>query len=213
MKNMKPQTFMEILGSERASAIIRTDKQETAAKAMDAAIRGGFRIVEFTLTIPGAFELISEFSKRPDIVVGAGTVLTIEDARKSRQSGAHFLVSPVVDEIVIREAHSLELAVIPGTQTPTEMWKAHQLGAQCQKLFPAPGTGPEYVRSTLAPMPFLKLVPTNGITLENAAEYLRAGAFAVGFVKALFDADDLRSGNFDRTRDRAAQCLASIRNR
>lgn len=207
---MEPDEFLTFLSREKASAIIRTSNQRVAASAMEAAVRGGFRIIEFTLTVPGALELITDFSKREGLVVGAGTVLTVEDARKSVAAGASFLVSPVVDEAVIREATNLEVAAMPGTSTPTEMLLAHRAGAQLQKLFPAPAGGPAFVSSVLAPLPFLRIVPTNGIDENNAADYLRAGAFAVGFVKALFDPDDLRNEHYDNIEDRARKLKAAV---
>ena len=136
---MIPDQFLKLLWEERASAILRTNKHEAALHAMNAAIAGGFRVVEFTLTIPGALDLISEFAKKPDIVVGAGTVLTVQQAREAHLRGASFLVSPVMDEKVIQESLALGMAVMPGTHTPTEMYQAHRLGAQLQKLFPASG--------------------------------------------------------------------------
>jgi Entner-Doudoroff aldolase len=208
---MKPQEFVNFLSQEKASAIIRTSNQKTAASAMEAAVRGGFRIVEFTLTVPGALELISDFSKRDGLVVGAGTVLTVEDARKSVDAGARFLVSPVYDEVVIKEATNLEVASMPGCSTPTEMLLAHRAGAQLQKLFPAPANGPAFVSSVLAPLPFLKIVPTNGIDENNAADYLKAGAFAVGFVKALFDPDDLRNERYDKIEQLAKKMKAAVK--
>ncbi len=202
--------FLKLLWEERASAILRTNNHEAAAKAMDAAVRGGFRIIEFTLTIPGALDLISEFSKRSDIVVGAGTVLTIQEAREAHLRGASFLVSPVVDEKVIQEGLSMGIAVMPGTHTPTEMYLAHRSGAQLQKLFPAPAGGPEYVRACLGPMPFLRIVPTNGVGLNNAADYFRAGVYAVGFVKDLFAPEDIQSGRFDRIEEKARALKAAV---
>jgi 2-dehydro-3-deoxyphosphogluconate aldolase/(4S)-4-hydroxy-2-oxoglutarate aldolase len=202
---MKAEEFVQFLGAEKCSAIIRTSNQQVAANAMEAAARGGFRILEFTLTIPGAFELIAEFAKKPDVVVGAGTVLSVEDARKAGKLGASFLVSPVVDEQLLRESRELGLALMPGTFTPTEMWNAHRFGAPLVKLFPAPAGGPGFVSAVLGPMPFLKIVPTNGIDEMNAADYLRAGSYAVGFVKSLFEPDDLREKNYNRIEERARQ--------
>src|SRR5690349_17988428 len=101
---MTPTDFVAVLRESRASAIVRTSSKDSAAKAMDAAIRGGFRVCEFTLTVPNAFDLIREFSSRPNVIIGAGTVLTPEDARLAVQAGAKFLVSPIVDEQVITAA-------------------------------------------------------------------------------------------------------------
>lgn len=206
---MTPDTFVERLGHEKASAILRTDNQEKAAKAMDAAIRGGFRIIEFTLTIPGVFELVQDYSCREGLVVGTGTVMDAAQAQKSVEAGARFLVSPVVDKIVIGAANELGVASMPGTHTPTEMLRAHRAGAQLCKLFPCPHGGPDWVRAVLGPMPFLKIVPTNGADQYNAGEWIAAGAFAAGFVAPLFVASDIAAGNWDAIEERARQCIAA----
>jgi len=177
---------------------------------MEAALVGGFEVIEFTLTTPGALDLIGEFSRRPGIVVGAGTVLTDDDARLAVEAGARFLVSPVVDETVIDAAKTLGVAMMPGTHTPTEMLRAHRAGAQLQKLFPAPGIGAPYVKACLGPMPFLRIVPTSGVNETNAATYLQAGAFAVGFVAPLFDPHDVAAGRFDRIEQRARTLLEAV---
>lgn len=210
MPTLQPSEFVAAFRTAKASAILRTDSTQVARDAMEAAVRGGFRIIEFTLTIPGALSLVREFSSRPGLVVGTGTVLTSDDAREAVAAGAQFLVSPVVDPLVIQEAHRFNVAVMPGCATPTEMLLAHRLGAPLQKLFPAPGNGPQWVQQTVGPLPFLHIVPTAGVTLENAAAYLKAGSHAVGFVSSLFDASDLASGRFDAIADRARAMLAAI---
>jgi len=206
---VKPQAFVERYGREKASAILRVDDQEKAALAMEAAIRGGFTIVEFTLTIPGVYDLLREFSQREDLVVGAGTVMDEHQARQSVAAGARFLVSPVVDESVIATAEELEVACMPGCHTPTEMLRAHRAGAQLCKLFPAPAGGPSWVRSVLGPMPFLRIVPTNGVDEGNAGEWIAAGAFAVGFVASLFEPADIAAERWDAIEERARRCLAA----
>jgi 2-dehydro-3-deoxyphosphogluconate aldolase/(4S)-4-hydroxy-2-oxoglutarate aldolase len=206
-----PETFVERFGREKASAILRTDDTEKAAQAMEAAIRGGFTVVEFTLTIPGVFDLVREFSQREGLVVGTGTVMEEHEARQSVAAGARFLVSPVVDERVIAAANELEVACMPGCHTPTEMLRAHRAGAQLCKLFPAPGGGPAWVKSVLGPMPYLKIVPTNGVDEHNAGEWIAAGAFAVGFVATLFDPADLAAGRWDAIEARARRCLTAAR--
>ena len=207
---MTPEGFVELLGRLRASAILRTSLGEAAAPAMEAAVRGGFGIVEFTLNTPGALDRIAEFSSREGLVVGAGTVLSVDEARAAVRHGARFLVSPVVDEAVIEEGRLLGVCVLAGCHTPTEMLRAHRAGVRVQKLFPAPSAGPDYVRACLGPLPFLRIVPTSGVTGENARAWLDAGCFAVGFVNSLFDAEDLRSGRFERIEDRARRFLASV---
>jgi 2-dehydro-3-deoxyphosphogluconate aldolase / (4S)-4-hydroxy-2-oxoglutarate aldolase len=207
---MVPEDFVELFRAERASAILRTHDQRLAREAMCAAIGGGFRIVEFTLSIPGAFSLIEEFAPREGLIVGAGTVLTANDARRAVQAGAAFLVSPVVDEIMIAEATALQVAAMPGCSSPTEMLRAHRAGAPLHKLFPEQGIGPRWVRQTLGPLPFLKIVPTAGVTLDNAAEYLQAGSFAVGFVNALFDPHDIAQQDWRAIERRAAQMRSAV---
>ncbi len=207
---MKPDAFVRLFGELKASAILRTREADAAAPAMDAAVRAGFRIVEFTLTTPDVYERIGEFSRREGLVVGAGTVLTVEDARQAVEAGARFLVSPVVDEAVIEEAARLGVAVMPGVHTPTEMLRAHRAGAQLQKLFPAPGLGPAYVKACLGPLPFLHIVPTNGCDATNAADWLAAGAHALGFVAPLFDAAEVLSGATDKIEARARALLAAV---
>lgn len=207
---MTPQDFVQRFGEVRATAILRTNIADAAAPAMDAAIRGGFRIVEFTLTTPNALDLIGQFAARGDVIVGAGTVLTVDDARSAVDAGARYLVSPVVDEAVIDAAGSLNVAMMPGTHTPTEMLRAHRAGAQLQKLFPAPDSGPKFVKACLGPLPFLRIVPTNGVHLNNTGAFLKAGAFAVGFVNTLFDPNDIAAGEFDRIEQRAAKLIEEV---
>ncbi len=207
---MTPDNFVELFGREKASAILRTNSQEKAALAMEAAIRGGFKIIEFTLTIPGVFDLVQEFSQRQGLVVGTGTVMDEAQAQQSVEAGARFLVSPVVDDVVISAARELDVACMPGTHTPTEMIRAHRAGAQLCKLFPAPSGGPAWVRSVLGPMPYLRIVPTNGVDEHNAADWIAAGVFAVGFVAPLFVAEDIEAGRWDAIEDRARRCLSAV---
>jgi 2-dehydro-3-deoxyphosphogluconate aldolase/(4S)-4-hydroxy-2-oxoglutarate aldolase len=206
---MEPARFVETLWKERASAILRTDAADRAAPAMEAAIRGGFRVVELTLTTPGALELVRTLARRGDVVVGAGTVLRVEEARRAVDAGATFLVSPVVDEAVIEEAAKLGVASIPGAHTPTEMVRAHRAGAPLVKLFPAPSGGPDYLRTCLAPLPFLKVVPTSGVDESNVAAWIEAGAWGVGLVASLFVAEDVRAGRYDRIEERARRIIAA----
>jgi 2-dehydro-3-deoxyphosphogluconate aldolase/(4S)-4-hydroxy-2-oxoglutarate aldolase len=203
--------FVNQLGREKATAILRTNDQEKAALAMEAAIRGGFKIIEFTLTIPGVFDLVKDFSRREGLVVGTGTVMDVKQAQQSVEAGARFLVSPVVDEAVIIAANELRVASMPGTHTPTEMLRAHRAGAQLCKLFPSPHGGPDWVRSVLGPMPFLKIVPTNGVDHHNAGEWIMAGAFAAGFVAPLFVPSDITAGHWDKIEERAQRCLESVK--
>jgi len=207
---MTPEAFVDLFGRLKASAILRTRKEEAAAPAMEAAVRAGFRIVEFTMTTPGVLDRIAEFSRRDGLVVGAGTVLSVEDARAAVGHGARFLVSPVVDEAVIEEAAHLGVAMMPGVHTPTEALRAHRAGAPLQKLFPAPGLGPAFVKACLGPLPFLKIVPTNGVNRENVSAWLSAGAYALGFVAPLFDAAEVLAGDVGRIEARGRALLEAV---
>jgi len=189
----------------RISAIVRSNDQQVAREAIQAAVDGGFRMVEFTLTTPGALELIAQFAKRNELLVGAGTVLTVQQAQDSVAAGARFLVSPIMDPVIVAEAQRLEVPMIPGTFTPTEMETAHRLGADFCKLFPAAPGGPEYVRAIRAPLPHLRIFPTAGITVENFTEFLNVGCVGVGFVAALFTPDDMARRDYAAIRARAEQ--------
>jgi len=208
---MTPGEFVSEFGAARASAILRTNDADVVVPAMEAAIRAGFRIIEFTLTTPNVYAHIADFAQRPGVIVGAGTVLEIDEARRAVEAGAQFLVSPVVDEAVIEEAARLGVAAMPGAHTPTEMLRAHRAGAPLQKLFPAPGTGPGYVKSILGPMPFLRIVPTNGVHQNNVEAFLKAGAFAAGFVAPLFDPNDMAAAKWDRIEERGRRILNAVR--
>lgn len=204
------RAIVEAIARERISAIIRTTETTLARNAIQAAVDGGFRIVEFTLTTPGALELVAEFRKRPDIVVGSGTVLTVAQARESASAGAQFIVSPVCDPEVIAEAARLDIACIPAGFTPTELEHAHRLGADFIKLFPAPAGGLEFIHAVRAPLPHLRLFPTAGITVDNFLDYLDAGCAGVGFVRALFDPVDMAARQFRVIKSRAELILQRL---
>jgi Entner-Doudoroff aldolase len=198
------------IGKHKVSAILRTDTAEKATRAMEAAVAGGFRMVEFTLTTPGAYEMITEFRGRGGLLVGAGTVLTPQQAERAVGAGAKFLVSPVVDPEVIRAAGSLDVVIIPGTSTPTEMLIADRAGAEIVKIFPAPADLPAFVTQVRGPLPQLKLFPTAGVTIDNFMDVLGAGAFGVGFVASLFSATNLEAGRYDLIRERATKIMRRL---
>ena len=195
----------------KISAIIRTDDKKLAADAMNAAVEGGFRIVEFTLTTPGALQLISEFRKKyDDLLVGAGTVMSVGQANDAVNAGAQFIVSPVCNPEIISYAVEIDVVSIPGTYTATEMDTAHQLGADMVKLFPAPADIPGYLSAILGPMPYLKIFPTNGVDIDNMLSVLSAGAAGVGFVKTLFNPTDMEMNDFTEIKKRATAIFSRL---
>ena len=197
----------------KISAIIRTDNQKVAEQAMQAAVDGGFRVVEFTLTTPGSLNLITQFRENDDLIVGAGTVMSPTIVQEAVEAGAQFLVSPVCNVDVIKEAEKLDVVSIPGTFTATEMETAHRAGADFVKLFPAPANVAEYIRFILAPLPYLKIFPTSGVNLDNMLDVLQAGAAGTGFVGPLFDPEMIRNKNYGGIRQRAeaiVERLASV---
>jgi 2-dehydro-3-deoxyphosphogluconate aldolase/(4S)-4-hydroxy-2-oxoglutarate aldolase len=202
---------LNVIREARAVAILRCNDHAVGRNALAAAVRGGFRVLEVTLGTPGAVEIIADFARDSGVLVGAGTVLTVEQARAAAQAGARFLVSPVLDVEVVAEASRLGCVMIPGCATPTELWKAHRAGAPLQKLFPAPAGGPTWLRSVLAPMPFLRVIPTNGVEVDNASEWLAAGAFAIGCVRSVFSPDLLAAHAWEAIENRARAVLAAVR--
>ncbi len=204
------EAVLNLIREARAIGILRTNDQAAGRQALAAAVRGGFRVLEVTLSTPGAIEIIGELARDPSLLIGAGTVLTADQARGAVRAGARFLVSPVLDVDVIQEASRLGCLVMPGCATPTELWQAHRAGAALQKLFPAPASGPAWLRAVLAPMPFLRVIPTNGVEAENAAEWLDAGAFAVGCVRSLFPPEEVAAHAWSAIEARARAMLAAV---
>ncbi len=202
--------FIETMAARRLSAIIRTRDESLARDAMKAAVAGGFRLVEFTLTTPNALGLIEEFARDDNLLLGAGTVLSIEQARDAAAAGARFLVSPVCDPEIIAATIALDVVSVPGTFTATEMVTASLCGADLLKLFPAPADVAGYVASILGPLPDLRIFPTAGVTPGNFMQVLAAGAFGVGFTRTLFEPADMESRNFAAIQRRAAKMIEQL---
>lgn len=195
-----------------AVAVVRLDDAEGALRAARAVHAGGVAALEVTLTTPGAFDVIERLARDADegMLIGAGSVLNADDARHAIEAGARFVVSPVLMTELVDEAHEGQAAAILGAFTPTEILWAHEAGADLVKVFPADTLGPAFIRGVLGPMPFLRLVPTGGVTPENAGEWLRAGAAAVGLGGALVDPKLVAAGDFDALTERARRLVASV---
>ncbi len=169
------------LEAGRLIAIVRTKAAADLPAIAEAIAAGGITSIEFTLNTPGALAGIQQAAAAlgTRALIGAGTVLTGEEVRRAADAGAAFLVSPVCSKELVEAAHGAGCAVVPGAYTPTEIHAVDLLGADLIKLFPAGGLGPAYVREVLAPLGPLKLVPTGGVTTQNAGTFLGAGAAAL----------------------------------
>jgi len=193
-----------------AVAVVRLNDADSAVRAAQAVHAGGVHAIEVTLTTPGALDVIRELSTRDGMVVGAGSVLDGDQARASIEAGARYLVSPVLLPQLIHPAHEAQVAVMLGAFTPTEILAAHRAGADAVKVFPSDALGPAFIRGVLGPMPFLKLVPTGGVTPENVGEWIRAGSVAVGLGGALVDPRRAAAGDWDALTERARLVVRSI---
>ncbi|MGI5348093.1 bifunctional 4-hydroxy-2-oxoglutarate aldolase/2-dehydro-3-deoxy-phosphogluconate aldolase [Streptomyces sp. CA-250714] len=177
---------------QRVFAIVRADSYEKATATADILLAAGLTSLEISLTTPYALDAISTLRRETgdDSVIGAGTVLDSASARLAVDAGARFLVSPNLDEEVIRTGHRYGVPVFPGVATPTEMVRALELGADGLKLFPASQYGPGWLRNVRAALPQAPVLPTGGVTVESAPEWIAAGAVACGMGSALTEGDD-----------------------
>lgn len=175
--------------------VLRAPSTEQALALADALAEGGATVLEITMTVPGALEVMRTLStQRPDLLIGAGTVLDAETARLCILEGARFVVSPALNLGTIEMCHRYGIAVLPGALTPTEVVNAWQAGADVVKVFPVSAMGgASYLRSLLAPLPQVEVVPTGGICIENANEFLQAGALALGVGADLVNVPLLRA--------------------
>lgn len=201
---------MRRIAALAAVAVVRLPSAEQALRASEAVRAGGVEAVEITLTTPGALEAIRALSCDDGMIVGAGSVLDSESARAAIDAGARFIVSPVLLPQLVPLAHEADVAVMLGAFSPTEILAAHRAGSDAVKVFPADALGPAFIRGVRAPMPFLRLVPTGGVTPENAGDWLRAGATAVGLGGSLVDAKLAGAGDWDAITQRARRVLRSI---
>jgi len=199
--------------AEGTVAVIRTDSIERALGAANAVIAGGFRVIEITYSFNGATEAIAKLSdaNENDLLIGAGTILNRGQVREAVSAGARFLVSPCVLPEVIDAARELQVAIIPGAFTPTEIYTAYSLGADIVKIFPAVRYGPEYLRALRGPLPQIPIMPTSGVDATNVAEWFRAGAVAVGAVSSVLDPVLIRNGDWVELTQRAQQFMDAVR--
>ena len=197
----------------RACAVLRTATSNACPSAMQPAIDGGFKIVEFTLTTPDCLQHLADCRAKNDgdVMVGCGTILTIADAEAAVDAGAEFIITPVMLPDVIQWCAANNIVSVPGCQTPTELVMAYRAGAPLQKLFPGVAGGPGWVKAVSSALPFLSINPTSGVDLDNAGDFLRMGAASVGLVAPLFDPVAVAAEDWDQIAKNAAKVMANVR--
>jgi len=178
-------------------AVVRLTDAAVGRDVANALMAGGVTAIEITMTVPGAVELIEELSRTlPQALIGAGTVTDPATAREVIDAGAKFVVSPVFRPGVVEACHERGVPACPGCFSPTEILSAWEMGADLVKVFPATSLGPGYIKDLRGPFPSLKLMPTGGVSQANAAEWIRAGAVAIGAGSSLVDAGAVAARQF-----------------
>jgi 2-dehydro-3-deoxyphosphogluconate aldolase/(4S)-4-hydroxy-2-oxoglutarate aldolase len=193
--------------------VLRAESIEQAMALADAIAAGGVTVLEVTMTVPGAIQVMRRLAEqRPDILIGAGTVLDAETARMCILEGAQFVVSPALNVATIEMCHRYSIAVLPGALTPTEIVTAWQAGADVVKVFPASAMGgAKYLTSLKGPLPHIEVIPTGGVMLGTAAEFLEAGAFALGVGSDLVAVKMIKDGRPEVITEIAKKYLEIVR--
>jgi 2-dehydro-3-deoxyphosphogluconate aldolase / (4S)-4-hydroxy-2-oxoglutarate aldolase len=206
----------EIIGEIQEIGVIgiaRVDSPETCLEIIDSWVNGGLYAVEVTTTTPDAISTIKRVRQKfgDDVLVGIGTVLDRGTAEKGISAGAQFVVSPSLHKEVLDACAENRVISCPGTFTATEIVQASKWGADIIKVFPASQLGPSYIRALLSPLPWAKLVPTGGITIDNAQAFIRAGAFCLGVGAALAPEEAVAKGRFDLLTAAAEKMLKAVK--
>lgn len=194
--------------------IIRTKSAESAIKSIEAIYRGGIRAAEITMTVPGAIKALEQLADKfgDTMILGAGTVLDPETCRACILAGAQFIVTPALKPATIELSRRYSKPVFPGALTPTEVLTAWEAGADAVKVFPASAMGgAKYIKALKGPLPQIDMVPTGGVNLETAADFLKAGASAVAVGSELIDDKTIQEGKYEVFEERAKQYLEVIR--
>ena len=193
--------------------VLRASSVEQALAVAEAIASGGVKALEITMTVPGAMQVIRTLAeRRQDILIGAGTVLDAETARMCILEGAKFVVSPALDLPTIEMCHRYSIPVLPGALTPTEVVTAWKAGADVVKIFPASAVGgAKYLAALKAPLPQVEMIPTGGVSLATAAEFLDAGAFALGVGSDLVNTKAISEGKPEIITENAKKYLSIVR--
>ena len=210
---MNVDTVIQRIAEVGIIPVVRAANVTEAMRAVDAISAGGIPVVEITMTVPGAVSVIRDVAKQygGKVLLGAGTVTTAEQAEECIAAGAEFLVSPGLSNAVLSVARVKGVLAIPGALTPTELMNAQEHGAKLVKIFPCGNVGgAKYLRSLKAPFPNSCLIPTGGVNASNAAEFIAAGAFALGIGADLVDAKALRDGNLEKVTSAARELVSAV---
>jgi 2-dehydro-3-deoxyphosphogluconate aldolase/(4S)-4-hydroxy-2-oxoglutarate aldolase len=210
---MDKQTIVRNILDIGIVPIVRVSSSEEALAAVDAVYAGGIRAVEITMTVPGALQALEKVADKlgDKITLGAGTVLDPETCRACFLAGAQFIVTPALRIATIEMARRYSKPIMPGALTPTEILTAWEHGADYVKVFPCGNLGgPKYIKALKGPFPQIEMIPTGGVNLETAGEFLKAGAAAVAVGGELVDAKSVKEKNFDVISQRAKQYLDAI---
>ncbi len=206
------EKIAESLINGGAVAVIRLADASKLVKVAEAIYKGGVSAIEITMTVPDAINVIKSACKEIGsyMNVGVGSVLDPETAKKAIDAGANYVVSPIFKKEIIETAHANGVPAMPGAFTPTEIQTAFEAGADIVKVFPADVVGMAFFKGILAPMPHLKLMPTGGVSLTNAGDWLKAGACTVGVGSALLDKKAIETGNYEVLTENAKVLMGSI---
>lgn len=211
---MDKNQILEQIESLGLVPVVRASSADEAIQAIDAIMAGGVNVLEITMTVPGAVKVIEEVSKRygGEALVGAGTVLDPETAQACLDAGAQFIVSPALNLDTIALCTSKGVPIMPGALSPTEVVTAWNAGADMVKIFPAGAVGgPSYLKNLKGPLPQIKMIPTGGVSLATAADFIKAGAAALGVGTDLVDIKAVREGNAHVVTERARQFVEIVR--
>ena len=194
-------------------AVLRADSPDNLVHVAQAIGRGGIGAVEITMTTPGALGVIGECANRlgGEFLLGAGTVLDPETARAAILAGAQYIVTPTLNPDVITLCNRYDKVIIPGALTPTEILTAWECGADIVKVFPATAVGPRYFKDVKGPLPHVDLIPTGGVDLDNAGDFIRAGACAVAVGSNLVDKTAVATGEWQVLTDTARKYVEAVR--
>jgi 2-dehydro-3-deoxyphosphogluconate aldolase/(4S)-4-hydroxy-2-oxoglutarate aldolase len=194
-------------------AVVRSPDSQQLVEVTRALADGGVTVVEITMSVPGALDVLRQVRQAlgDRVLLGAGTVLDTETARAVLLAGAEYVVAPTLNLEVIRLCRRYDKLVMPGAFTPTEILTAWEAGADIVKVFPADALGPAFFKALRGPLPQVRLMPTGGVDLNTAADFLRAGACCLGVGSQLVEPKAVAVRNFDRIRDLARQYVAVVR--